>query len=260
MIYLCAAPQELPSARRAFSHIAHAACHISSNGRLRTSLSSPCAKEDLLLLTSEEHCTFPDPTALCRTLRELCSQFGLQNIAADFPSPVTAEKLRFLSLLSKEFTVSGNRLWIPEEFASASPASGIVVCTAMSGGIFTKRLEEAVNRFGRDRIALDIQRLMMVFPIPSPTGTGTSLSQPEFKKLFLSQRPAVFFSRELCTKYFTYRHNGQLHLILFDDISTLLEKIRIGRQMGVSHFFLSYPEITDILGALSLAINKEKTL
>ena len=260
MIYLCAAPKELSSARQSFSHIAHAACHIDTNGHLHSTLSAPCNKDDLLLLTAEEQSPFHEPAALCRSIKEILLKSGLKGAAADFPPPVTAEKLRFLSLLSRELTASGISFFAPEEFASNLPAATAVICTAMSGGIFTTRLEEAISRFGNGHIALDIQRLTMLFPIPSPTGVGTHLSHTEFKNLFLSLQPAVFFSRELCAKYFLLRQQGQLHLVLFDDISTLLEKLRIGKRMGISHFFFSYPEISDILGALSLAINKEKTL
>ena len=259
MIYLCAAPKELSPARQAFPHIAHAACHIDQSGRLHTSLPDTCAKEDLLLLSAEELCPFPDPARLCRMLKELCLHHGLSGIVADLPSPVTREKLRFLSLLQQE-CASSCHLFIPEEFAPHLADSTAIVCAAMSGGIFTKRLEEALQHFPSHRPALDLQRTTMDFPIPAPGGTGTPLSLREFKEIFSSHRPAVFFSRELCAKYFTYRRNGQLRLVLFDDISTLLEKIRIGKRMGISHFFLSYPELTDILGALSLAVNKEKTL
>jgi len=260
MIYLCAAPEELSPARQFFSHIAHAACHIDTTGRLRSALSAPCAKDDFLLLTAEEQCSFLDPAALCRSVKEILITHSLKGVAADFPPPATAEKLRFLSLLTQELTASGISVFVPEEFAPNLSTTTAVICTAMSGGFFTKRLEDAVSRFGSVRIALDVQRLMMLFPIPSANGVGTPLSHTEFRNLFLSLRPAVFFSRELCAKYFLCRRHDRLHLVLFDDISTLLEKLRIGRRMGISHFFFSYPEISDLLGALSLAVNKEKTL
>ena len=85
MIYLCAAPKELTPARQAFSHIAHAACYIDSTGRLHASLPKNCVKEDLLLLSSKEHSSFPDPLRLCHALKELCLQAGLSGIAADLP-------------------------------------------------------------------------------------------------------------------------------------------------------------------------------
>ena len=260
MIYLCAAPKELSPARQAFAHIAHAACHIDRNSRLLTSLSQECANEDLLLLTGDPQSSFSHPDGLCRAIKELCLKSGLQGIAVDLLPPASENTFRFLSHLQQMCSSAGFDLFVPEDFTSHLPEATAVVCTAMSGGIFTKRLEEAIDRFGRGHIALDIQRLMMDFPIPAPDGIGTPLSHTEFKELFVSLRPAVFFSRELCAKYFLCRRHGQLHLILFDDLSTLLEKIRIGKSMGISHFFFSYPEISDILGALSLAVSKEKTL
>ncbi len=260
MIYLCAAPGEVPSAHPSFPHTAHAACHLERNGALRCAEGIVSSGKDLLLFTADEPCFFRDMSGLCREIKALCIKHGLQGVAANLSPPVREEKLRFLSLLSRELQSINCRLFIPEEFGDSIPTAAVFLPTAMSGGIFKERLAEAIARFGRGRLALDLERLMMDFTIPAPTGVGTPLSPAQFRHLAAALHPAVFFSRELCAKYFTCRLQNRHHLILFDDASTLMEKMRMGKELGISHFFFSYPDISDIFSELNLLLQREKPL
>jgi hypothetical protein len=56
-------------------------------------------------------------------------------------------------------------------------------------------------------------------------------------------RPAVFFSRELCARYYTYasRENGA-HFVLFDDGDTLGRKAEVARQAGIHTFLTPWAE------------------
>ena len=46
--------------------------------------------------------------------------------------------------------------------------------------------------------------------------------------------PSVFFSQELCARYFTYmsRESGG-HFVLFDDGETLVKKMEVSQKLGV---------------------------
>lgn len=259
MIYLCAAPGDLPSPHSFFPQVAHAACRLESSGLFHIDPIVP-AKDDLLLLTAAEPFFLRDPPLFFKQLKDICAKHGLHGIVADLSPPVTEDKRRFLSLLARELSTSPYRLFVPEEYGNISPGTVVIICTAMSGGLFKARLEEAITRFGRDRLALDLQRLIMDFTIPAPTGNGTPMNSAQLKSLMSLLRPAVFFSHELCAKYFTCRRQERHHLILFDDVSTLMEKIRIGKELGISRFLFSYPDISDILRPLSLAVKKEEPL
>ena len=61
-----------------------------------------------------------------------------------------------------------------------------------------------------------------------------------------AQGPAVFFSRDLCARYFTCTRSGQAQFILFDDAGTLRQKLRLGQQLGVAAAFFQWPEISNI--------------
>ena len=60
----------------------------------------------------------------------------------------------------------------------------------------------------------------------------------------------MFFSQELCARYFTYTRGGEFHFVLFDDAETLNQKLKLGASMGFSAAFLMWPEVRDIMGKL----------
>ena len=93
---------------------------------------------------------------------------------------------------------------------------------------------------------MDVQRLRMDFRLPARTGEGRSLSLEDFRKLTERLNPSVFFSQDLCARYFTYAQDGDAHFVLFDDADTLRQKLRIGAAMGFSAAFFMWPEVQDI--------------
>ena len=103
---------------------------------------------------------------------------------------------------------------------------------------------------------------------PLPDGTGqavwpwmssgcgwTSPSRLKAAKAALQdlldrESPSVFFSQDLCARYFTYARDGETHFVLFDDADTLSQKLRTGGNMGFAAAFLMYPEVQDLLPKL----------
>ena len=69
-------------------------------------------------------------------------------------------------------------------------------------------------------------------------------------KLMEREHPAVFFSQDLCARYFTYSRDGEAHFVLFDDADTLNQKLRLGAGMGFQAAFLMWPEVQDIASRL----------
>ena len=142
----------------------------------------------------------------------------------------------------------GRRLYVPAIYAAASPATAALLCTALPGGSLQGRLEETCAAYGAQRLALDLERLMMDFPLPCPSGEGIRLSREELA--IRMQGRSVFYAEDLCARYFTYVRDGQAHFVLFDDAGTLKQKLRSGASMGFSAAFLMWPEIKDIAGEL----------
>ena len=64
------------------------------------------------------------------------------------------------------------------------------------------------------------------------------------------EHPAIFFSQDLCARYFTYSRGSESHFVLFDDAGTLSRKIRAGQELGIPFGLLQFPEVEDLLPQL----------
>ena len=118
----------------------------------------------------------------------------------------------------------------------------------MTGGSLRQRLGEAVERYGAGRVALAVERTAADFFLPSPDGQGRPLTREELKARLEERSPSVFFSDELCARYFTYmnRQSGA-HFVLFDDAGSIRKKLRLAEALGIDRALLCYPEVSDLM-------------
>ena len=214
-LYLAAAPCCLGNAARWGLPLLHAAYGVEES-RL-TSLTLPAhVQGGLLLLTGPENPAVPQPDTLA-ALAELCRRYG-------------------------------RALYVAEPCGHMVPDARVVVSTALSGGTLRQRLGDACRLFGARRLALDLACVRMDFSLPAPYGTGTALTPQQLTEL--RGRRTVFFSPELCARYFTYEQSGMTHFVLFDDADTLHRKIALGTELGIPAGFLALPEAMEALPRL----------
>ncbi len=200
-----------------------------------------------LLLLSDHNCgPIQSPDLLCRDIWMECAGHSFSGVVADFELPCSQDRLQFLQQLSQLLTRNNRRLFVPEVYGKDIHQASVYICTAISGGCLRERLEEARQCFG-NRLTLDLQRLRMSFPLPCPGGEGCPMTQEELQNLLEQQQPSIFYSKDLCAKYFTYPCDGELRFVLFDDGETLQKKIRLGSELGIQTGFLMYPEVEDLL-------------
>lgn len=243
-VYLVAAPDDLRAAQRRSCLVACGAYGVGPEGRLtRQRLGPP--RGGVMVLDDRDCGPIRAPAALCREVLTECASRGFCGVLADFERPTSPDRIQFLQRLAQLLTQSGRQLFVPESYGGDVPRAAVVLSTALSGGCLRQRLEEARQRFG-PRLALDLQRLRMRFPLPCPTGEGCPLTGAELQALMAEQPTAVFFSRDLCAKYFTCHWEGNARFVLFDDEETLREKLRLGRELGIATGFLLYPEAADL--------------
>lgn len=249
-IFLTVTPDQIHKAGRYTRRLAHAAYRVGPEGRLLRQNQLSQAKGGLMVLEDRDCGPVRDRDALCREVWRECVSRGFSGVAADFEQPVSEDRLAFLLALSQLFARGGRRLYVPEAYGPLLPLAHVLICTALSGGILQQRLEEAVRRFGSGRLALDLQRLRMDFPLPCPSGEGLPLTVEALAALMAEKRPAVFYSADLCARYFTCLREGESHFILFDDAHTISRKIQAGNALGIPTGFLLYPEAEDLLPQL----------
>ena len=249
-IYLAVTPAEAQEAARFRCSLDHVAYCIGPDSTLLRQNLLLQTRGGLLSVTDRDAPFIASPEQLAAAALRECGRRGYGGVLLDFEQPPAPDRLAFAQALAKR--LAPRPLYVPEGYASV-PGAVSLVCTALSGGSFVQYLQEtAAARGGPGTLALDVQRLRMDFPLPARSGEGSPLSQQEFQALMDRESPAVFFSQDLCARYFTYTRDGETHFVLFDDAETLQQKLRAGSAMGFSAAFLMYPEVRDLLPRLFL--------
>lgn len=250
-IYLAVTPGEYQSAAKYSRLFAHVAYRVGPESQLLRQSLLLQTHGGLLTLGDQDSPPISAPEALCAGILRECARRSYTGVLLDFEARPAADRKVFAAMLAQQLRKTRRTLYVPESCA----VSGAVplICTALSGGSFPQRLQEAARQFGgAEHLGLDVQRLRMDFTLPAKSGEGRPLSADEFRALVEKESPAVFFSQELCARYFTYMQDQETHFVLFDDESTLRQKLKTGEAMGFSTAFFMWPEIRDIAGQLGL--------
>jgi len=247
-LYLAAAPDRLDRARQVAAPLAHAAYSIGENGRL-TALPLPQQlRGGLMLLSDPSAEPLRQPELLCRDVLRECAARGYAGVVMDFDAAPAADRVRLVRLLEEQLSRQERRLLVPEVWGAYTRRSAVLICTALSGGSLRARLEQAKARFAPRPIALDCQRLAMDFLLPSPNGEGIPLTPDRLRQM--GQGRAVYFSEDLCARYFTYQTRTRTHFVLFDDADTIRRKLRLGSELGIDDALVMLPEVDDLLDGL----------
>lgn len=192
-----------------------------------------------------------DPAPFCREVIQECLARQFSGVVCDWESRSQVALGQLAFQLSTACQKRKLTCYVPESLGLAAPEAKVLLPTALSGGTLLHRFEEAVERFGAERVVPAVERVCMDFYLPSPSGQGREMTQQELRDLLTQRTPSVFFSNELCAHYFTYmnQENGA-HFVLFDDAVSIRKKLRIARHLGLESAVLFYPQVKDLLPEL----------
>lgn len=251
-LHLMAPPDQAAQAGGFSLPIAHMAYRVGGGPHLFCSQRPFAHRGGIMVLECQGFDGRGNPEELCREIMQECAGRGFSGVFCDFEGPLYPVLARAVERLAPLFAQRNWQLYLPEEYALRAPQTAkAVIPTALSGGSLRQRLTEAVERFGPQRVALGLERVAEDFTLPAASGSGRPLSRQDLQLLLQERCPAVYFSDELCAHYFTYMIRGQdAHFILYDDISSLLRKIRVAAGLGISQGFLPYAQADDLLPQL----------
>lgn len=247
-LFLAVTPQEVRDASQYTRSFAHVAYRIGPESTLLRRDLLLDTKGGLMSLSDRDAPAVDDPEKLTAAVLRECLRRSYGGAVLDFEEPSAGDRRKFAEVLAAVMTRNHRSVFLPESYAVSGGTA--LINTALSGGNYYTRLQEAQSRYGQNRTALDVQRLAMDFTLPARTGEGQPMTVEKLRALMDAEAPAVFFSQDLCARYFTYTRNGETHFILYDDADTLLQKIRIGGSLGYRAALLMYPEVSDLLGKL----------
>lgn len=175
---------------------------------------------------------------LQQILRE-CQSRGYRGVIIDLPPQFGA----LASDLDRLCHAHGLTLYLPDCYAQQAPHAKLMFSTAISGGSLRRRLMEAIHHHGRERVVPALERTAADFLLPSSSGEGTSLSNESLSLLRTRMRPDLYWSSDLCARYFTYSEQGQPHFVLFDDGESLRAKLRLAAELGLCHCLVAWGDL-----------------
>lgn len=242
-LYLVLEPSEITGALPLKYPAVYSAYRLGSDGRLYRAADTPDISRGFMLLSSaSEELRFDDIT-VSEILGE-CKGRGFSGVVANFSNEPLLERL------SASFQQFGLRLIVHEELGTKFKDAWVIVSTALSGGTLKRRLTEAAELFGAERIMLDVEKICKDFVLPAPDGEGRDLTREEFSKLLEKFSSSPFFSQELCCYYLTFIDGGRTHFVLYDNLSSIKNKLQLADSLNINKAMLLFRETGGILQSL----------
>ena len=252
-IFIAVPPSRLREVQELPATPVHMAYRMGKGPHLFRIRGSAAPQGGLMLLDCRGFDGFGPIPPFCQEVVRECMARGFSGVACAAPPGSIPPLEDMVRELGSQCARRGWTFFVPEQYGRCTSGGQVLISSALSGGSLVQRLKEAQERFGRDRVALELRRSAEDFLLPSPTGSGTPLTQEELRACIQQKSPAVFFSQELCTRYFTYlsRESGA-HFVLFDDGATLARKLQTARSLDVSTALARWEEISGAAEELGL--------
>lgn len=246
-LILAAPPEDVTAAQAHGLTLAHMAYRVGGGPHLFRSNQPIPARGGLMYIDDGGFDGRGTPDAFCQEVVRECAARGFGGVVCAFD-----RKLPLLSAVVEQLgpmlVRQGRSFYVSEPYGRCTATGRVLIPTALSGGSLRQRLGEAVERYGAGRVALAVERTAADFFLPSPDGQGRPLTREELKARLEERSPSVFFSDELCARYFTYmnRQSGA-HFVLFDDAGSIRKKLRLAEALGIDRALLCYPEVSDLM-------------
>ena len=252
-LILTAPPSQAQGALAFGLPVAHMAYRVGGGPRLFRGSVPVALRGGLLLMDDKGFSGRGSQTEeFCRQVLRECASRGYDGVVADWENPPDKDQCALAQHLESALGEKGWPLYLTEPYGACTRRARVMISSALSGGSLALRLREAAERYGGDRVVLAVERTAMEFLMPSPDGRGKRLSQEALKERMERYRPAVYFSSELCARYFTYRPEGEqgVRFVLFDDEGSIRKKLQVARSVGVKYGVMAYPQVADLLPAI----------
>lgn len=247
-LILAAPPEDVTAAQAHGLTLAHMAYRVGGGPHLFRSNQPIPARGGLMYIDDGGFDGRGTPDTFCQEVVRECAARGFGGVVCAFD-----RKLPLLSAVVEQLgpmlVRQGRSFYVSEPYGRCTATGRVLIPTALSGGSLRQRLGEAAERYGAGRVALAVERTAADFFLPSPDGQGRPLTREELAAKRRELSPSVFFSDELCARYFTYmnRQNGA-HFVLFDDAGSIRKKLRLAEALGIDRALLCYPEVSDLMG------------
>ena len=228
---------------------------INESGMLQRVPGYSAPMRSIMGITDDSGLQKCDPDRLCRDIISELSRRNYAGVVLDIKFGMAdldkTEKL-CSSLSQRKITY-----FLPVELAQLSQDAKIIGPSSVSGGGITQLLNMVTEKYPPDRICLELVRSCNDFEMPAYKPDGNPLTKERLDELMSIYSAQGFFSSELGCKYFTYRDDGKVHFVLYDDAQTALFKIQTAQSARLYGVFLLYSEWYDSINQIFGRSKKE---
>lgn len=247
--YCVVSPEDLPRLRGLALLPALNAYRVNPGARLSRACGPMPVGGGLLVVALAEGGEAGPWEPLCRQCVLECRSRGAAGVLLDWDR-FTAAAFRLARTLGRQLERAGLCLLVPEAYAGVTEGAGVLISTALSGGSLELRLREALERHGPERVVLALERMGEDYTLPAPAGRGQRLT-PQALSQLRSRRPCIYWSQDLCARYFTYQAHEGVHFVLFDDDAALQEKLALARRLGIRRCCGAWEEVASWAGNIA---------
>lgn len=242
MVYLVLPPEYINEATKLNYDLAYMTYRICPSGHLLRADIPP--KGGIMYL--DDSGTVSESSYIADEILHECSSRHFSGVVLDL-SPDFPKSMA--QTIAKVCIKNSLQVYVPP-YLSFCQNSIVLISTGISSGSLNTRLVSAIRQYGSKRVALAIDYLRTDFTLPAKNANGQELSDTQLKDLMNKYRSPSFYSKELCTYYFTYRTQNKSHLVLYDNAVSIKRKLTLGKSLGIDTAFMFYPHVKDILSGI----------
>ena len=119
----------------------------------------------------------------------------------------------------------------------------VTLQTDVSGGSLEEYVSQYIKQYGAHRLAAHLVPICANYKMPAFKSTDSDLHPKDIQALIQKYHASTFYSNELQCNYFTYMdEESRGHFVVFDNARTLQKKMENLEAMGISYFFMVYPD------------------
>ena len=168
-------------------------------------------------------------------------RLGFSGVFADIENP--ARQKEMLPALDEALHAVAIPLFVPLSAEHQVQHAILTLQTDVSGGSLEEYVAQYEKQYGADRLAAHLVPICADYKLPTLKSGDTNLHPKDVEVLMQKYHISPFYSKELQCNYFTYMdEQEQGHFVVFDTKRTLETKIHTLTQMGISYFFIVYPD------------------
>lgn len=241
MVYLAVPPDSISEASRLGVGLAYMTYRISNTGRLLRA-NTPVSYQGGIMYIDDSGAITGSGFLPGEIVRE-CTAKRFSGVVLDLSPSFPQEAAISIAAVCSKHKIN---VYVPPYFAEC-PNSIVLISTGISVGSLSTKLTSSIKQYGLQRTALMLDYQRCDYTLPAKEENGQELSEYQLNTLITKYRSPSFFSKELCTYYFTYRIANKAHLVLYDNAVSLRRKITIGESLGINTSFMFYPHVKSVL-------------